>query len=96
MKLLPVNNHIIVRALEAKEATKSGIILPSGVEEDGDMQTSFAEVVATEKDSYYQIGMTVLFSKLIPDDLLIEDENGDKQTFWIVKETDVKAIVNTA
>ena len=92
MKLLPVNGHIIVKALKPKEATESGIIIPDGVEEDGDMQTSFVEVVATVKDSEYKIGATLIISKLLPNDMLIEDEDGNMQTFWILKEHDIEAI----
>lgn len=93
MKLIPVNNYIVVKALEPKKATESGIIIPEGVEEDGDMQTSFAEVVATEEGSKYKVGMMITFSKLVPNDMLIEDSNGEKHNYWTLKETDIELIV---
>lgn len=91
MKLIMDNNFLAVKEMPRKEKTKSGIILPDKIEEDGDAQTSHCKVIATHKDSKYKIGDTVLFSKLVPDDVWIEDENEEKIKLWFVKESDIKA-----
>lgn len=93
MKLQPKNNYLIVKAVEPKKATASGLVLPEGAELDADHQTSYGEVVATTSGSEYNAGDTVLFSKLVPDDVMVEDTKGKKLTYWFVLESDIKAVV---
>ena len=92
MTLQPKNGYILAKAVEAKEATESGIALPEGVEADGEQQTSYAEIVAVCQDSEYDVGDTILFSKMVPDDVMVEID-GEKQLLHFIKETDIKAKV---
>ena len=92
MTLEPKNGYILAKAVEAKKATDSGIVLPEGVEEDGEQQTSYAEIVSVCQGSEYLKGDTILFSKLMPDDVMAEID-GVKQVLWFIKETDIKALV---
>ena len=91
MQLIMDNDYLAVKEMPRKESTKTGIILPDKVEEDGDAQTSHCEVVAVCEGSIYTPGDIVLFSKLVPDDVWIEDEKGKKIKLWFVKEMDIKA-----
>ncbi|MCH7748248.1 MAG: hypothetical protein IH939_09135 [Acidobacteria bacterium] len=92
MNLQPKNGYLIVKALEPKKMTETGIVLPEGAQEDDEQQTSFCEVLAIPDESEYKKGETVLFSKLVPDDVMVEVD-GKKELWWFVKETDVKAIL---
>ena len=92
MTLQPKNGYILAKAVEQKKATDAGIALPEGVEEDGEQQTSYAEIVAICQGSEYNIGDTILFSKMVPDDVMTEID-GEKQLLHFIKETDIKAKV---
>ena len=105
MKIQPKNGYMLVRS-EKKLETAAGILLP--VESDDEAQTTFAVVVIPPqglvesakspglKDHFtpeYEVGDVVLFSKLVPDDVVIEDENGKKQTLWFVKVSSIKGVI---
>ena len=96
MKIEPKNGYMLVRS-DKKLETAAGILLP--VESDDEAQTTFATVVIPPKENWfklwtdYQIGDVVLFSKLVPDDVVIEDENGKKQTLWFVKVSSIKGLI---
>lgn len=92
MRIQTKNNYLLVKSLPPKELTKSGIILPEGAEEDGTVQTSLATVFAVNKDSEYEVGQVVAFSKLVPDDWEVEI-NGKKERLWWVPEGDIKGII---
>ena len=90
MKIEPKNGYMPVRS-DKKLITESGLILP--VESDDEAQTTHAVVVIPFEGSEYKVGDIVLFSKLVPDDVVIEDEKGEKQTLWFVKVNSIKGVI---
>ena len=90
MKIQPKNGYMLVRS-EKKLQTAAGILLP--VESDDEAQTTHAVVVVPPEGLEYEVGDVVLFSKLVPDDVVIEDENGKKQTLWFVKVSSIKGLI---
>ena len=97
MKIEPKNGYMLVRA-DKKLTTAAGILLP--VESDDEAQTTHAVVVVPPEASLekpytseYKVGDIVLFSKLVPDDVVIEDENGKQQTLWFVKVSSIKGVI---
>ena len=93
VKLQPKNGYLLVEARQKGEMaeTKSGIVLPDDI--DSDHQTSMARVIATCDVSEYKIGDIVLFSKLMPDDVMVEDKDGKRITCWFVREEDIKGLI---
>ena len=93
MKIIPQNNYLLVKPVPKKEAMKSGIIIPQSTEIDSEAQTSHCEIVEVSDGSEYKKGQIVLFSKLVPDDMMVETESGGQETLWFVHERDIKAII---
>ncbi|MBS6365913.1 MAG: co-chaperone GroES [Clostridiales bacterium] len=93
MKLSPLFDHVILKPAEVEETTKSGIILSTATKE----KPSYAEVVAVgpggvvdgnEVKMVVKAGDTVIASKYAGTEVKIDEE-----TFTIVRQADILAIV---
>lgn len=93
MKLVPLADRVILKAVEAEETTKSGIILTSAAQEKPEM----AEVVAVgpggtvdgkEVVMTVQVGQKVITSKYAGTEVKL-----DGVEYTIVKQGDILAIV---
>jgi chaperonin GroES len=95
MKLTPVGDHIIVKAVVKEETSSSGIIIPETIDKE---RAERGEVVAVgpgrELDGGKRsamevvVGQVVLFKKYAPDEVKV-----DGQDFLVIKMDDVMAIV---
>ena len=93
MKLVPLGDRVVIKALVAEETTKSGIVLPGQAKE----KPSQAEVVAVgpggvvegkEIKMEVKIGDKVIFSKYSGNEVKI-----DGQELTILKQDDILGIV---
>lgn len=93
MKLSPLGDRIIVKALETEEKTKSGIVIPDTAKE----KSQEGNVVAvgtgrvlengTRLAPEVQVGDKVIFSKYGGTDIKVEDEE-----YLILSERDILAV----
>jgi chaperonin GroES len=93
MKLVPLGDRVVLKQLVAEETTKSGIVLPGQSKE----KPQQAEIVAVgpggmvdgkEVEMFVKTGQTVIYSKYSGTDVEVDDE-----TYIIVKQSDILAIV---
>lgn len=93
MKLVPLGDRVVIKALKAEETTKSGIVLPGQSKE----KPQQAEVVAVgpgglvdgkEVTMHVKVGDVVIFSKYAGNEVKLDDEE-----YIIVKQSDILAIV---
>jgi len=95
MKLKPLNDHLILKAIGDEKITKSGIVLPDADKErpergevvavgDGKMLDSGERAKMSVK-----VGDTVIFKKYSPDEFKIDGEE-----YLVIKEGDVMAVIN--
>ena len=93
MKLVPLGDRVVIKAVLAEETTKSGIVLPGQAKE----KPQQAEVVAVgpggvvdgkEVTMNVKVGDQVIYSKYAGTDVTLDDEE-----FIIVKQNDILAIV---
>ncbi|MDD3239765.1 MAG: co-chaperone GroES [Lachnospira sp.] len=93
MKLVPLGDRVVIKALIAEETTKSGIIIPGQAKE----KPQQAEVVAVGpggvvdgKEVTMQVkpGDKVIYSKYSGTEVQLEDEE-----MIIVKQSDILAII---
>lgn len=93
MKLVPLGDRVVIKALVAEETTKSGIVLPGQAKE----KPQQAEVIAVgpggivdgeEVKMQVKVGDTVIYSKYSGTEVTLEDED-----FIIVSQSDILAIV---
>ena len=93
MKLVPLGDRVVLKAIMAEETTKSGIVLPGQAKE----KPQQAEVVAVgpgglvdgkEVTMQVKVGDHVLFSKYAGSEVEID---GTKYT--VVKQNDILAVV---
>ena len=93
MKLVPLGDRVVIKAVLAEETTKSGIVLPGQAKE----KPQQAEVVAVGpggvvegKEVTMQVkpGDKVLYSKYAGTDVKREDEE-----YIVVKQSDILAII---
>ena len=93
MKLVPLNDRVVLKQLVAEETTKSGIVLPGQAKE----KPQQAEVVAVgpggvvdgnEVKMEVKTGDKVIYSKYAGSEVKLEDEE-----FIVVKQSDILAIV---
>ena len=93
MKLVPLGDKIVLKQLEAEEATKSGIVLPGQAKE----KPQEAEVIAVgpggnidgkEVTMQVKVGDKVIYSKYAGTDVELEGEK-----YIVVKQSDILAIV---
>jgi len=92
MNLKPLGDRVVIKKLEAKEKTKSGIVLPSSAKE----QPQMAKVVAIgadilndeKKKNQIKEGDTVIFSQYAGTEVKIDGEE-----YTILKLNDILAVV---
>ena len=96
MKLQPLNDRILVKALESQERTKGGLVLPDTAKErpqEGKVIAVGAGKVledGTVKTLEVKAGDTVLFGKYAGTEVKVDDND-----FLILREDDVLAIVKS-
>ena len=89
MKLAPLGDKVVLKQLEAKETTKSGLILTSSSQE----KPQEAEVIAVgpgteDVKMEVSVGQKVIYSKYAGTEVKLEDEE-----YIIVKQNDILAVV---
>ena len=93
MKLVPLGDRVVIKALKAEETTKSGIVLPGQSKE----KPQQAEVVAVgpggvvdgkEVKMEVKVGDKVIYSKYAGTDVKLEEKE-----YVIVRQSDIAAIV---
>lgn len=93
MKLVPLNDRVVLKQLVAEETTKSGIVLPGQAKE----KPQQAEVIAVgpggivdgkEIKMEVKAGDKVIFSKYAGTEVELDGE-----TYIVVKQNDIVAIV---
>lgn len=95
MKLTPVGDHIIVKAIKEERLSPSGIIIPETVNKE---RPERGEVIAVGPGRELEngnksvmsvsVGQTVLFKKYSPDEIKI-----DEVELLVIKMEDVMAVV---
>ena len=93
MNIKPLGDRVVLKALEATETTKSGIILAGSAKE----KSQVAEIVAVGPGGMVD-GKEVKMTLKVGDKVLINQFSGtevklDKQEYTIVSQSDVLAIV---
>ena len=93
MKLVPLGDRVVIKALVAEETTKSGIVLPGQAKE----KPQQAEVIAVgpggvvdgkEVKMEVKVGDKVIYSKYAGTDVKLEEKE-----YVIVRQSDIAAIV---
>ena len=93
MKLVPLGDRVVIKALVAEETTKSGIVLPGQAKE----KPQQAEVVAVgpggmvdgkEVTMQVKVGDKVIYSKYAGNEVKLDGEE-----YIIVKQNDILAVV---
>ena len=89
MKLVPLGDRVVIKALVAEETTKSGIVLPGQAKE----KPQQAEVVAVGPGGMVdgkevKAGDKIIYSKYAGTEVKLEDEE-----YIIVKQSDILAII---
>ena len=93
MKLVPLGDRVVLKQLVAEETTKSGIVIPGQSKE----KPQQAEIVAVgpggtvdgkEVKMNVTVGQKVIYSKYAGTDVEVDEE-----TYIIVKQSDILAIV---
>lgn len=95
MKLKPLFDNIIVKMIEEKEITKSGIVLPDTIDKEKPQK---GEVIATGTGKIstdgkvipmeVKVGDKVLFRKYSPDEIKVDGEE-----YLVMTQSDVIAIL---
>ena len=95
MKVQPLSDRVLVKALEATETTKAGIIIPDTVEKE---RPENGEVVAvgpgkrlengSRAPMSVKVGDKVVFKKYGPDEIKI-----DGKKLFILEESDILGIL---
>mgnify|MGYP000286733147 FL=1 len=93
MKLVPLGDRVVIKALVAEETTKSGIVLPGQAQE----KPQQAEIVAVgpggmvdgkEIKMEVKVGDKVIYSKYAGTDVKLDGEE-----YIIVRQNDILAVV---
>ena len=93
MKLVPLGDRVVIKALVAEETTKSGIVLPGQAKE----KPQQAEVIAVGpggmvdgKEVKMQVkeGVKIIYSKYSGTEVKLDDED-----LIIVKQSDILAVI---
>ncbi|MBU1062713.1 MAG: co-chaperone GroES [Patescibacteria group bacterium] len=95
MKLKPLNDHVIVKAINESEITKFGIVLPDTIDKE---KPEKGEVVAIGSGKLLdngqralmsvKVGDKVMFKKYSPDEIKIDGEE-----YLIISESDILAVM---
>ena len=93
MKLVPLGDRVVIKALVAEETTKSGIVLPGQAKE----KPQQAEVIAVgpggvvdgkEVKMEVAVGDKVIYSKYAGTEVKLENEE-----YIVVKQGDILAVI---
>ncbi len=96
VKLVPLENHVIVKAEAAENKSKAGIILPSKDDEKPTKWTVMAVGQGAILDNGQRwpmdvkVGDVVYFTKYSPDEIEVDD-NGEKVTYLVIKHSSILA-----
>ena len=95
MNLIPKNNHLIVKEPDRETQTKEGIVIPEVGNRRDDEQVAQGEVIGAQKNvsEIVKVGDWVMFHKVLPIDVVIEDNKGKKMKVWFLKLEDVLAVI---
>ncbi|MBT5807878.1 co-chaperone GroES [Candidatus Uhrbacteria bacterium] len=95
MKLKPVSDHILVKAVSKEETSAAGIIIPDTIDKE---RPERGEVIAVGPGKQLEnggrsevsvlIGQTVLFKKYAPDEVKV-----DGQDLLMIRFDDVMAVI---
>lgn len=95
MKIKPLHDKVIVKAVTEDEVTKSGIVLPETIDKE---RPEKGEVVAVGEGKLLEngqraamsvkVGDVVMFKKYSPDEVKVDGEE-----FLVIAESDVVAII---
>lgn len=94
MNIKPLGDRVVIKNLESKETTASGIVLPGSAQE----KPQIAKILAVgpgglvdgkEVTMNVKVGDKVIFSKYAGTEIKIDDED-----LIIVRQNDILAIVN--
>lgn len=95
MKLRPLHDHVIVKAITEDEVTKSGIVLPDTVDKE---KPEKGEVIAVgpgklmengqRAEMSVKVGDKVMFKKYSPDEVKVDEEE-----YLVIGEGDIMAIL---
>ena len=93
MKLVPLGDRVVIKAVLAEETTKSGIVLPGQAKEkpqQAEVVTVGPGGVVEGKEVTMQVkpGDKVLYSKYAGTEVKLEDE-----AYIVVKQSDILAII---
>lgn len=93
MKLRPLHDHVIVKAITEDEVTKSGIVLPDTVDKE---KPEKGEVIAVgpgklmengqRAEMSVKVGDKVMFKKYSPDEVKVDGEE-----YLVISEGDIIA-----
>ncbi len=94
MNIQPLGDRILVEVLEAKEQTKSGIVLPDTAKE----KPQEAKVVAVGKGRVSDEGKVIAPQVKVGDKILFGKYSGteitiDEKEYLILKEEDILAVI---
>ena len=93
MKLKPLGDRVVVKAVESEQTTKSGIVLPDTAQE----KPQEGKVVAVGSGKYedgkrvdleVKVGDKIIYSKYGPTEVKVEGEE-----YLILSEKDILAII---
>jgi len=95
MKLKPLHDHVIIKAINEDEVTKAGIVLPDTVDKE---KPEKGEVIAIGPGKLLdngqravmgvKVGDKVMFKKYSPDEIKVDGEE-----YLIISESDIIAII---
>lgn len=95
MRLKPLHDHVIVKAITENEVTKSGIVLPDTIDKE---KPEKGEVIAIGPGKLMEngqrapmsvkIGDKVMFKKYSPDEIKVDEEE-----YLVISEGDIMAIL---
>jgi chaperonin GroES len=95
MKIIPLNDRVIIKPIQKDEITKSGIILPETIDKEKPEQ---GEVIAIGPGKLLEngqraqmevkVGDRVLFTKYSPNEIKVDDKE-----FLVINESDIMAII---
>lgn len=95
MKLRPLADRVIVKPIDAKEASASGIIIPDTVDKERSEKGEIVAVGPGRRDDSgnlvpmsVKVGEKVLFKKYSPDEFEIDGEE-----HLILSESDLMAVI---
>lgn len=95
MKLKPLSNNVIVKALRREEVTKSGIVLPDTADKE---RPEKGEIIAVGPGRALdngqvapmsvKVGDQVMFKKYAPDEVKVDGED-----YLVLSESDIVAVI---